>query len=227
MNIMKREVKQQNQLSYDDKMELNLLELLEFRTSQLCNDIRLHTDIHLSWSDLCSIVCPSNPTRIAEKIYAHFNKVKMINDNIYHEIYQGIYDIGKIENENDKFYNCDVIWISSIAEIIYVNFKDVWKFIIKIMGEIHKDYGGGFDLDFLFREAILTMRERCLIGDDLFTCEYEYKKCKDNGDGEELVKDDLDEIGKAYQDYYGEMEYGCWVEEWDEDGRLGRDRVLH
>jgi len=171
------------QLSYDDKVELDILELLEFRTSHLCNELRLNTDIHLSWSDLCNIISPSNPTKIANKIHAYYNSLKIMNDEIYHKIYDAIYDIGK---NDDKFYHCDVLWISSISQIVYENFKDHWEVIIKIMEEIHSMYES-FDLDFIFREAILTMRERCLIGDELFTCVYEYKKC--NGDTEKETKD--------------------------------------
>ena len=175
--------KQPKQLSYDDKVELDILELLEFRTSHLCNELRLHTDIHLSWSDLCSIISPSNPTKIANKIHAYYNGLKIMNDEIYHKIYDAIYYIGK---NDDKFYHCDVLWINSISQIIYDNFKDQWEVVVKIMEEIHSMYGS-FDLDFIFSEAILTMRERCLIGDELFTCEYEYKKC--NEDVEKGTKD--------------------------------------
>jgi len=210
--------KQPKELSYDDKMELDLLENLEFRTCHLCNEIRLNGDIHISWADLCSILSPSDPSKIADKIFAHINKMKMFNSDLYHEIYDAIYDIGNVEKDGDKFYNCDVLWISSISHIIYENFREQWKIIIKIMHEIHREYGGSFDLGFLFRETILTMREKCLIGDDLFTCEYEYKKCK--GDGE----DNKDEIDKVYEDYYGEEEYDCGFEDLE---FVSDKRILH
>ena len=183
-----------SKLSFNDTMELNILETLEVRTSHLCNELRLNTDIHISWADLCKIISPSNPIKIADKIHAYYNGLEIMNDEVYHKIYDSIYDIGK---NDDKFYHCDVLWISSISQIIYENFKDQWEVVIKIMEEIHRDYGDNFDLDFLFREAILTMRERCLISDELFTCVYEYKKCNN-------VEE---EIERNYDDYYGEEDY--------------------
>ena len=74
---------------------------------------------------------------------------------------------------------------------------------------------GSFDLDFIFSEAILTMRERCFIGDELFTCVYEYKKCN-----EDVEK----EIDKSYEDYYEEENYRC--DYGDDDLEFG-NRILH
>jgi len=201
--------KQRKQLSYDDKMELNILEILEFRTSHLCNELRLNKDIHLSWSDLCKIISPSNPTKIADKIHAYYNGLKIMNNEVYHKIYDSIYNIGK---NDDKFYHCDVLWISSISQIIYENFKDQWEVVVKIMKEIHSMYGS-FDLDFIFSEAILTMRERCLIDDELFTCVYEYKKCND-------VEE---EIERNYDDYYGEEDYDVYGDEYLD----ASNKILH
>lgn len=217
-----RKSNQSKQLSYDDKMELDLLENLEFRTHHLCNELRLNEDIHISWSDLCSVLSPSDPSRIADKIFRYFNKIEMLDDKVYHEIYDAIYNIGK---NDEKFYNCDVLWISSISHIIYDNFKDQWQLVIEYMKRIHSKYGGSFDLDFLFSEAILTLREECLISDDLFTCVYEYKKCRDNN-----IEEVSDKMDNVYEDYYGELEYDCGFEDWcDEDERLGDSgrRVLH
>ena len=176
--MIKTKQTSKSKLSFNDTMELNILEIIEIRTSHLCNELRLNKDIHLSWVDLCKIISPSNPTKIADKIHAYYNRLEIMNDEIYHKIYDTIYDIGK---NDDKFYHCDVLWISSVSSIIYENFKDQWEVIIKIMEEIHSMYDS-FDLDFIFREAILTLRERCLIGDELFSCVYEYKKSEKSAD---------------------------------------------
>ena len=202
-----------SKLSFNDTMELNILETLEVRTSHLCNELRLNTDIHISWADLCKIISPSNPIKIADKIHAYYNGLEIMNDEVYHKIYDSIYDIGK---NDDKFYHCDVLWISSISQIIYENFKDQWEVVVKIMEEIHSMYGS-FDLDFIFSEAILTMRERCLIGDELFTCVYEYKKC--NGCVEK-------EIDKSYEDYYEYEEENYRCDYGGDDLELG-NRILH
>jgi hypothetical protein len=197
--------KQPKQLSDSDKLELDILENLEFRTSNLCNELRLNNDIHFSWSDMCSVLSPNNPSKIADKIFGYFNKLEMLNDKIYHEIYDSILNIGK---DDVPFYHCDVVFINSIAAIIYENFKDTRVMVVEIIDEIHRKYGGSFDLDFLFREAVLTMRERCLISDELFSGAYEYKKC-----GNEF-EDDM-----GYEEYYRDEDM---LDEWDD-----KDRVLH
>jgi len=187
-----------SKLSFNDTMELNILETLEARTSHLCNELRLHTDIHISWADLCNIISPSNPTKIADKIHAYYNRLEIMNDEIYHKIYDAIYDIGK---NDDKFYHCDVLWISSVSSIIYENFKDKWEMVLSCMNEIHNLYNV-FDLDFVFSEAILTLRERCLLGDEVFTCVYEYKKCG-NVAHEKNEDDVYDDLFESWYDNVG------------------------
>lgn len=154
----------QNQLPESDIEELNLLENLEMRTSNLCNELKLKEDIHLSWADLCGVLYPSNPSKLADKIFDYYNKSE-INDEVYYKIIEALENIGEDDKE---FYNCDVLWFQSIATIIYRYFKGIWWLVTDTMDEIHRQFLN-FDMDVLLIEAIPLMRERRLIRDDLFS----------------------------------------------------------
>lgn len=163
------EIVRQNKLSESDAWELNLLEDSEFRTNLLCRKLNLVQSNHLSWVDLCSIISPTNPSRIADKIFKWSNDDKKYMDGTFVEIQYALYYLG---DGDEKFYACDVLWLDSIAIIIYEQFRDVWELIIERMKKIHYQFES-LDLDEVFVKAVLELR---LCGsldgkDDLFSCD--------------------------------------------------------
>lgn len=186
------------QLSKENQIELGCLEDLEFRTCRLCNELMLNEDVHISWVDLCKFFSPSNPDKIADKIFSYFNEIKMIHDPIYHKIYDAIFNIGNVD---ENFYGCDVCWIGAIAKIIYLKFLDKWEIVIDNMNLIHTTYHS-LDLDFVFTEAILTMRENELIGNELFCNKIKVREyCENSG----YVCND-DTLLEINEEYYGEYD---------------------
>ena len=161
----------QNGLTQDYTQELNLLEEIEMRTSHLCSELRLNEDIHLSWVDLCCILSPSNPTRIADRIFRYYNSLPIHKDNVYQDIYNSL---GRISEDDLEFWSCDVVWFQSIAEIIWKYFRDIWWYVVEEMERQHEMFPS-MDIDFVFSEAILTMRKRDSDLDRLFSCDLDGK----------------------------------------------------
>ena len=158
-------------LSEDYIQELNMLEQIEMRTSLLCDELRLKDDIHLSWVEICNAISPTNPTRIADRLFKYMNGLDVHKDVVYRDIYDSLERLGE---DDDKFWSSDVLWFSSIAEIIWRYFRDIWWYVIGEMERQHEMFPS-LDIDFVFREAILTIRKRDSDLDRLFSCDLDGK----------------------------------------------------
>jgi hypothetical protein len=143
-------------LSSDDEMELRMLEFIEKRSfslyDELCSKTRVNTDISLGWVELCSIISPKNPQKVADKIFAHFNK----DEKYKYEIYKAIENIG---NDDVDFYASDAFYVASIATLITQFYSDDWKAIVNSMEDIHNKYPK-LGLEVLFKKAAIVFEEK-------------------------------------------------------------------
>jgi hypothetical protein len=114
-------------INNDLNFELNLLEDLNRRKSNLLYELNEDMSFTLSWLKLCEIILPNNPKLAIERIINYSNKNNLIRSKIYNEVYQ----------ELQLIRLNDVLFYQPIASILCENFKYYEKTILNCIKELH------------------------------------------------------------------------------------------